>query len=206
MLNPPSIERAATYLGHFDGGVVSINKDVKRYQELTKLYEDKPPRFLINADSVKGMIAGNTTTDRMKAIVRQAQRNFQFASIYEQRKTNQILIAGFTNLAQALDGMSQRISDSIDALGWQVSEMSTSLSTALETLKGQMTTSNQLAANTSESVQDIRFTFQKEAAELEKRHNFALDMLDNIQHGRRPISLGLEKHLTTVPINRNKDS
>lgn len=56
------------------------------------------------------------TAERMKAIVRKAQRSFQFATIYEQRKTNQILIAGFTNLAEALDQMAYRITDSIDNL------------------------------------------------------------------------------------------
>ena len=85
-----SIEQATLRLGRFDNGVASISHNLKRHGDLSKLYEAKAPRFPIVLDSVKGMVAGSTTADRMKVIVRQAQRNFQFASIYEQRKTNQI--------------------------------------------------------------------------------------------------------------------
>jgi hypothetical protein len=61
----------------------------------------------------------------MKSIVRKTQSNFQFATIYEQRKTNQILVAGFTNLAQALEYMTQRISGSIGDLANSVDAVST---------------------------------------------------------------------------------
>lgn len=194
-----SIEQATLRLGRFDGGVASINHNLKRYRELSKVYEAKPPRFPIVIDSVKGMVAGNTTTDRMKAIVRQAQRNFQFASIYEQRKTNQILIAGFTNLAQALDGMGRRISESIDGLNTQVSEMSTSLNASMESLGEQMATVNQSTVAVSESVQGLHSTLQKEANDQAGRHDRALEMLDNIQRRRMPIGSDLLREIGTKP-------
>src|SRR3990172_10774173 len=68
-----SIEQATIRLGSFNGGIASINHHLKRHGELSKLYEEKSPRFPIVIDSVKGMVAGNTTADRMKTIVRQAQ-------------------------------------------------------------------------------------------------------------------------------------
>ena len=58
-------------------------------------------------------MVATATAERMQAIVRKAQRNFQFATIYEQRKTNQILVAGFTTLAQALNQMTGQITASI---------------------------------------------------------------------------------------------
>jgi hypothetical protein len=183
-----SIEQATIRLGSFNSGIASINHNLKRHGELSKLYEEKSPRFPIVIDSVKGMIAGNTTGDRMKTIVRQAQRNFQFASIYEQRKTNQILIAGFTNLAQALDGMGRRISESIDELSTQVSEMSSSLNESMENLGEQMATVNRTV---SESVQDLHSTFQKESKDQADRHDRALEMLDNIQRRRMPTGFHL---------------
>ena len=173
-----SIEQATLRLGRFDGGVALISHNLKRYGELSKVYEGKPPRFPIVLDSVKGMVAGNTTADRMKAIVRQAQRNFPFASIYEQRRTNQILIAGFTNLGQALDGMGRRISESIDGLSAQVSEMSTSLNASMSSLGEQMAAVNQS-------------TIQKETKEQSKRHERVLEMLDNIQRRRMPTGFYL---------------
>lgn len=178
-----SIEQATMRLGSFNGGIASINHNLKRHVELSKLYEEKSPRFPIVIDSAKGMVAGNTTADRMKAIVRQAQRNFQFASIYEQRKTNQILVAGFTNLAQALDGMGRRISESIDELSTQVSEMSSSLNESMATLGEQMATATQCV---SESVQELHSTYQRETKDQTDRHDRALEMLNNIQRHRMP--------------------
>lgn len=62
------------------------------------------------------MSTSNTSSDRLRSIVGKAQRNFQFATIYEQRRTNQLLVAGFENLAQALDGIGFHIQSSIEAL------------------------------------------------------------------------------------------
>ena len=41
------------------------------------------------------LATANDTTARLQRIRRKAQRNFQFATIYEQRKTREILIAGY---------------------------------------------------------------------------------------------------------------
>ena len=58
------------------------------------------------------------TVERMHTIVRLAQRDFQFATIYEQRKTNQLLDknnrlleVGFSNLEQGLRDIHRRIGD-----------------------------------------------------------------------------------------------
>ena len=198
-----SIEQATLHLGHFDDCVSSISHNLNRYGELSKVYESNPPRFPIALDSVKAMVAGNTTADRLKVIVRQAQRNFQFASIYEQRRTNQILLAGFNTLAQALEGMGRRISKSIDELSTQVSEMSTSINEmstsinemstsineSISSLGEQMVVVNQSIVGVSESVRELHSTIQKEAYEQSERHHRALEMLDNIQRRRKPSGL-----------------
>lgn len=191
-----SIEQATLRLGNFNGSIASINHNLEEHGELSKLYDKKPPRFPIGIDSVKGMVAGNTTADRLKTIVREAQRNFQFASIYEQRKTNQILIAGFTNLAQALDGMGRRISESINELSTQVSEMSSSMNLSMATIGEQIATVNQ---SVSESVQELHSTFQKESKDQARRHDRALEMLDNIQRRRMPADVYLGTNTTPAP-------
>lgn len=185
-----AVEQATRELSLFDEGVTNIHQNLKRYGKLSKDYEGKAPRFPIVIDSVSGMVAGNTTADRLKAIVRQAQRDFQFASIYEHRKTNQILIAGFTNLAQALDGMGRRISESIDALSSQVAYMSSSMSSSLNELSSQVTDmSSSLSASldgVQASLMDVDSTLSQNAKEQSERHDRALAMLDNIQRRRIP--------------------
>jgi hypothetical protein len=153
-----SVENAATCIGRFDDGIRTITLSAKQHLEVTKTYEARPPQFPISSSSVRGMVVANTTTDRMRAIVRKAQCNFQFATIYEQRKTNKLLVAGFQNLAQVIDGLGDRITSSIDGLGNQISEMSSSLSHSLSELNDQSS----------------------------ERHKDALEILDNIQRRRVP--------------------
>jgi len=112
-----SIEKVAGSLGRFDEAVRQISSDSIQYSTLAKTFEGKPPKFPVARQSASKLTVGTATAERMKAIVRKAQRNFQFATIYEHRKTNKILVAGFTNLAQALDQMTSRITSSIDDLG-----------------------------------------------------------------------------------------
>jgi uncharacterized protein YfcZ (UPF0381/DUF406 family) len=119
-----SIENAANCLGRFDECVQQLKSNSSRYTELIGKCEDAPPHFPLTGNSVRKLNVGTATAERMGPIVRTAQRNFQFATIYEQRKTNLVLVAGFTNLARALNRMTSQITESIDALAGSVELMS----------------------------------------------------------------------------------
>lgn len=179
-----SIQKATMRLGSFDDNVRVITYDSKQHGVLAQKFDSSPPKFPIVLESVQAMTAANTTADRFNAIVRQAQRDFQFATIYEQRKTNQILVAGFQNLAQAIDGLGDRITSSIDNLTSEVSEMSSSI--------------NQSVANLATSVESLHSTTRQEASDQAERHNKALAMLDNIQRRRMPT--GFYVNLGTKPL------
>ena len=122
-----SIEASANMLGRFNEGVRTIKKNSARYTELVGLYASVPPRFPVALKSISKLVVGTTSASRMAAIVRNAQRNFQFATIYEQRKTNQILVSGFTNLAQALAQMTSRITSSIEDLSGSIGMMASTI-------------------------------------------------------------------------------
>ena len=47
-------------------------------------------------------------------LVRQGQKDFQFALIWEQIKTREVLIAGFTTLADAIKGIGATVNDSMN--------------------------------------------------------------------------------------------
>lgn len=174
-----SIENAAKTLGRFDEGIHHIKDNSSRYTELIRKYEDTPPQFPLARQSVAKLGVGTATAERMKAIVRTAQRNFQFATIYEQRKTNQILVAGFTNLAQALDRMTWQITASIDDLAGSVDVMTSTLNESMRAIHSRM---GDIAERTSQHHDEL----MEEASEGATRERKALEMLDNIQRGRRP--------------------
>lgn len=181
-----SIEKTMVRLGNFYDSVQKITMNSKTHTGLVKMYEADSPRFPIAMESVRAMATANTTADRVRAIVRKAQSNPHFAMIYEQRRTNQHLenlVAGFSNLAQALDGMGQRISSSIDGLGNQISEMSSTLDSSLTAIRERLQTANQ---ELSKGV-DIQ---KKEAADQAVRYERALSMLNNIQKRRKPHGEG----------------
>jgi len=173
-----SIENAAKTLGRFDEGVHHIKDNASRYTELIRKYEDTPPQFPLARQSVTKLGVGTTTAERMKVIVRTAQRNFQFATIYEQRKTNQILVAGFTSLAQALERMTRQITASIDDLADSVDVMASTLNESICAVHSRM-------GDVAERISQHHDELMEEASEAAAREEKTLKMLDNIQHGRR---------------------
>lgn len=173
------IENAAQLLARFDEGIGQIKSNLVRYKYLDEQYEDVSPSFLLAHTSVTKLAVASTSAERMQAIVRRAQRDFQFATIYEQRKTNQILIAGFTNLAQALSNMTWQITTSIDDLAQSVESMGSTLHEDLGSIHSRL--------------DDVAETASKQAAESSKaasqaaiREEKVLEMLDNIQGEIRP--------------------
>lgn len=179
-----SIEQATKRLGAFDDSVRTITKNSSDHIELAKRYKGGSPRFPLDINSVHGMAAAGTTTERLKAIVRRAQCNFQFATIYEQRKTNQLLTAGFTTLAQALDGMGRRIASSIDDLQSEISHMSSTLENSLGVIGEEIRAGNQ---GLVKGIDALHATAKETASNAKERHDRALEMLDNIQRRRKPF-------------------
>lgn len=153
-----------------------IKTSAVKHTEFTRRYEGAAPKFPLILDSVTGLTAVHVTSERMRTIVRKAQRDFQFASIFEQRKTNQLLVAGFINLAQALEGMGNQIACSIEDLGGQISEMSSAVESSIDRVNSTMVS----------ELGDMQAAMREDAEERIKRHERALEMLDNIQRRRRP--------------------
>jgi len=177
-----SIEKAANMLGCFDEGIRRLNDNLSHYIELTKKYEDTPPEFPVAHQSIAKLGLGTATATRMETIVRNAQRNFQFAMIYEQRKTNQLLVAGSITLEQALDQIAWHITTSMDSLiTSSVGVMTSTLNESMSSIHSRM---DDIAEMGTQHHRDLL----KEASERTAREKKALEMLDDIQHGRRSLS------------------
>jgi methyl-accepting chemotaxis protein len=115
----------------------------------------------------------------MQAIVRKAQRNFQFAMIYEQRKTNEILVEGFTDLAEALAGMTSQITTSINELASSVGELTSTFNESMGEIYSRMDITTETTNQQHREIMD-------EAYGQAERQEEVVEMLDNIQRGRKP--------------------
>ena len=167
-----SVQKAATVLGRFEQGLRSLGETSTQYSELVRKYDSTPPPFPLAQSSIARLNVSSAASLRMQAIVRNAQRNFQFSVIYEQRKTNQILVAGFLNLGQALHDMSSRITSSLEALADRVELVGATFDHSIAALHDQ--------------VIEIGQDFSTAASEWAVREKKAVEMLDNIQRHRRP--------------------
>jgi uncharacterized protein YfcZ (UPF0381/DUF406 family) len=172
-----SIEKAVMNLAYFDEGMREIYQNSSQYTELIDKYEESPPSFPIMPQSVEKLNVGEVTAERMKAIVRKAQRDFQFAVIYEQRKTNEILLAGFDNLAQALEEMTQQITASIESLDDSIHVMTSTLNESLNVTNSRL---SDMATMTDRHHEEL----MEEVSDMSERGRKTVEMLENIQHHR----------------------
>jgi hypothetical protein len=179
-----SVELAITRPGEFDASIHMMSAHSQEYRQLASEYIGEPPTFLLASESIRGLAAASATETRLRAIVRKAHCDRDFAWIYEQRRTNQLLSAGFVTLAQALDEMGRRISTSIDGLSEQITAASTATVAAIS----QSAASHEAGVQSlCASVNAVRDEVRKRAAAGRERHDLALTMLDNIQRRRLPF-------------------
>jgi hypothetical protein len=126
------IEHAANELAAYKNEIEHMRRSVDVYKneatELAQLAGAAPPLRLPEHD----LPDARPVAARFAAVVRKAQTNFQFAVIYEQRKTNQLLHAGFGSLGAAIYSLGESINASFDTL-------TKALSTRLDKLSADAT-------------------------------------------------------------------
>lgn len=130
------------------------------------------------------------TAERLAKIVRKAQKDFHFATIYEQRKTNQLLYQGFRSLGDAIYSIGSEISFSLDGLS---NKLNVSLSDLLESSHEQNRIISKHNTDMERHADNLQRLSEKESSsrrEFEKaslrRQDKQDEKLDNIQRGRKP--------------------
>lgn len=195
-----AMEDAAQNLAHYDSTLQSLDAARKQHER------DAPP---LKPDAISfslgvSMLPDTTeTTCRMKALYRKAQKDPHFAQVYEQRRTNSILIEGFRSLGEALTSFGTRLESQLKSLGTQLDFQLTDIQTALAETADQLgkqhnaliesarewheearSASADLAAVARDSAQQAEEDAQvRRAYEAETRK-----MLDNIQRRRLPAN------------------
>ena len=154
-----SIEEATECLAQFNDCIRAIDGASDRFrreaQEYIDTYGDNPPTFPDLTQIPDKLSVGKLIAKRMQENVSAAQCYFEFSSIFESRKTNKILIAGFSTLSDTMNQMDLEIGRAINNL-----------------------------TNSVDSMSDVVEKHQKEVSNAEQaraeREKKALEMLDNI--------------------------
>ena len=166
-----AVEQAANKLASYEATIQRLIQNSDFYTGEALKLETPPPPFQLGLQTLPN---ASHTANRMRAVVRRAQKDFHFATIYEQRKTNQLLVAGFSTLGQAINELGDRLDSSIERLA---SSVSISVSEQTTALVSELEMSSEQAAS--------------DAAAQREHEREEREMLDNIQRRRKPRPQGL---------------
>jgi len=114
-----AVESAVNDLAQTDKAICGISANYTSYQADTGKLDSPVPAFDVETASLPSV---TSIAERMHRIVREAQKDFQFSTIFEQRKTNQLLVLGFGTLASAIGEMRSRIEMSLYELETALSD------------------------------------------------------------------------------------
>lgn len=179
-----AVEKAVASLDSYDNGIKTITSNAQRIpEEIKKL--DNHPRIDL---STLAWPEATPTIMRMRQIVRQAQKNIDFTTVYQQRRTNGILVAGFANLGSAIEDMGTRIQGSINVLTQTVdSSMSAIAEQSAEFHRESLTA---MEAQREQQVSDAEAQREQSASDSKahREHERKVEeMTDNIQRRKTPF-------------------
>jgi hypothetical protein len=150
-----SVENAANHLAAFNDKSNQLSRNAKEYYQMLSGRKHTFPVFPVNVRSIPDP---SSVVSELRRVVRMGQTNFQFANIWEHRRTREVLIAGFRTLGEAINNLGATIEYSVSNL--------------------QQSISSDMAKVVAEEIK-TRETLDKRMLEQNR-------MLDNIQHRRKP--------------------
>lgn len=160
-----AIEDATQRLAVFDERVRLIQSNHKEYSQAAKELGHSVSPFSLGAFELPDPAS---THRRLSNLYREAQLQDGYAIVYEQRRTSEILVAGFGSLGRAIEQLGARIVGELHAMA---RELNVRLGSMESSLRSVAQSSNKLCVDS------------RERADRERE---ALEMLDNIQRRRRP--------------------
>ena len=175
-----SVEEVMKSLRNFNERVHLVHGRARKYYELLEGREHTFPAFPVNSNQIP---SPEPLIQRLQEVIARAHRDFQFASIYEQRKTTSAIVAGFRSMQEAITKLREDIVSSISCL-------QDSLDSGLKTIHSQIVS---LEESQQKSIGELREVLEKHGEAIqtqdkrdEKHQEFVKEALDNIQHHRKP--------------------
>lgn len=173
-----AIERTIRCIGEVYNSAKSIEYAAESYEKYAKDLEGTKDMFSVSTRDLDFIRHKCRLTEaRMAPIIRKAQTDFQFSTIYEQRKTNAILVAGFQSLGDAISGLSNQLMLSMDSL-------ENKLESIENTFRAHHSASMEFSAAIAQEALEQRASI---AAEQSAAATKQIEMLDNLQRGREPL-------------------
>ena len=185
------VEGALRCLGGLDEMANEIVYAVTHHDQLLLDADKLEGAFPVSHNDVERVrVAAESTRARLSALIRKSSTDFQFSTIYEQRKTSAILIRGFQTLGDAIRGLGAQLSSSIDTLGNRITIMEQGMKDRHSEWmdKADMMIETSQLALASNEIAAAAAAAQREriAGEQSELANRQLAMLDNMQRDRRP--------------------
>jgi DNA anti-recombination protein RmuC len=194
MLDPfwDAVESATRSLASFHSSSEELKVALQQFKVLSLQCQATStiPKLRTAEAKIEDPIALST---RLHAIVRQSQRSYDFTNIFHLRRTNAILINGFTTFGQALNDMGEKIREAVAT----VSESVNSLESTVRDTGRDISASIQKSSEASKgSSVDFESSFaklvkvsQRHSKNSEQSNEKIIDILDNIQRDRTPADL-----------------
>ena len=132
-----AIESAAKKLANVEETIQELIENSQSYQENAPGLETPPPSFQIGLDTLPD---ASHTVNRLRAVVRRAQKDAEFTTIYLMCRHNELLIAGFSTLGQVLSEISDRLDSSFDRLASSINVGISGLASEITSSQKDMTT------------------------------------------------------------------
>lgn len=131
------VEKAALALGRFSESVRDLSNKLQDYLGWVAIYDGIPDAFPVTSEQFAALPQPNALSNRMRNIVHAAQRDFHFASIFEQRKTQKLLVAGFESFADVLNDVGNQITDHVEYLNTTVQTYNEEMASLMESAATQ---------------------------------------------------------------------
>ena len=108
-----AVEQAALSLESYRVGLGNLEYVVRQYESTLRNHSHTFPSWQFAIGPPPGP---SESLGRLKTVVRDGQTDFEFANIFEHRRTRDVLISGFEHLGAALDGLGDSVIAAIDRL------------------------------------------------------------------------------------------
>lgn len=160
------VEAATNKIAEYQVELKDLTQTVVDYSNHKKGSESNEiPSLIFDDQSIPD---GRELSERLGNIVRNAQKDFQFASIFEQRKTNQLLYEGFGTLANSLSEMGSRLQFCISEFG---DTLNANLNEAVGIAKKQLIATQNLEDATHKSAAVIKSSIDRNTDETRRSAN-----------------------------------
>lgn len=185
-----SIERAAGCVAKFRETIDAIGQDAERHGLVRSQIEKEPlpTTFPVARTDVQALGDAVSTIARMKAVIRASQASVEFTTIFHQRKTNQILLAGFSSLGDAISDMGYRLESSLAGVVMAIDESSRKQRAAIEAVGDTIRAAAEEAERRHEDSKEWEKARSAQQAADTERQEKALQLLEDIRERRSQSS------------------